>query len=70
MSRWKQTPSDSLKQIIGRPVVVQLNLGVDYQGVLSCLDGYMNIALEQKEEYVNGHLKKHEDALIQGNNVL
>ncbi|KAJ7395832.1 hypothetical protein BTVI_151033 [Pitangus sulphuratus] len=62
MSLRKQTPSDFLKQIIGRPVVVKLNSGVDYRGVLACLDGYMNIALEQTEEYVNGQLKnKMED---------
>ena len=34
-------------QVTGRPVVVKLNTGVDYKGVLACLDGYMNIALEQ-----------------------
>ena len=28
----KQTPSDFLKQFIGRPVVVKLNNGVDYRG--------------------------------------
>jgi U6 snRNA-associated Sm-like protein LSm6 len=28
-------------------VVVKLNTGVDYRGVLACLDGYMNIAMEQ-----------------------
>lgn len=67
----KQTPSDFLKQIIGRPVVVKLNSGVDYRGVLACLDGYMNIALEATEEYVNGQLKnKYGDAFIRGNNVL
>lgn len=71
MSLRKQTPSDFLKQIIGRPVVVKLNSGVDYRGVLACLDGYMNIALEQTEEYVNGQLKnKYGDAFIRGNNVL
>lgn len=92
MSR-KQTPSEFLKQIIGRPVVVKLNSGVDYRGicsywffagiianltivqhltgVLACLDGYMNIALEQTEEYVNGQLKnKYGDAFIRGNNGL
>jgi hypothetical protein len=31
MSR-KQTPSDFLKLIIGRPVVVKLNNGMDYRG--------------------------------------
>jgi len=37
--------------------------------VLACLDGYMNIALEQSEEYVNGQLKnKYGDAFIRGNN--
>lgn len=67
----KQNPSEFLKVIIGRPVVVKLNSGVDYRGVLSCLDGYMNIALEQTEEYVNGVLKnKYGDAFIRGNNVL
>ena len=47
------TPSAFLQNLLGRPVVVKLNSGVDYRGVLACLDGYMNIALEQ----VNvGHL--------------
>lgn len=26
-------------------------------GVLACLDGYMNIALEQTEEYSNGQVR-------------
>ena len=30
----RQNPSDFLKQIIGRPVVVKLNSGVDYRGKL------------------------------------
>lgn len=38
-------------------------------GILTCLDGYMNIAMEQTEEYVNGQLKnKYGDAFIRGNN--
>jgi len=53
----KNNPADFLKTILGRPVVVKLNSGVDYRGVLACLDGYMNIAMEQTEEYVNGQLK-------------
>ncbi|KAJ3211315.1 hypothetical protein HDU67_004601 [Dinochytrium kinnereticum] len=55
--------------VIGRSVVVKLNSGVDYRGTLACLDGYMNIALEQTEEYVNGQLKhKYGDCFIRGNN--
>lgn len=70
MSR-KQTPAEFLKLIVGRPVVVKLNSGVDYRGVMACLDGYLNIALEQTEEYVNGQLKgKYGDTFIRGNNVL
>jgi U6 snRNA-associated Sm-like protein LSm6 len=66
-----KTPSDFLKSIKGKPVVVKLNSGVDYRGILACLDGYMNIAMEQTEEYVNGQLKNHYgDAFIRGNNVL
>lgn len=42
-----------------------------FSGVLACLDGYMNIALDQTEEYANGQLKnKYGDAFIRGNNVL
>lgn len=42
---------------------------VVFTGVLACLDGYMNIAIEQTEEYVNGQLKnKYGDAFLRGNN--
>ena len=46
----KRNPSDFLKQVIGKPVLVQLHSGVTYRGILACLDGFMNIALEQTEE--------------------
>ena len=81
----RRTPVDFLKSILGKAVVVKLNSGVEYRGtkhnefrrvsksylagVLACLDGYMNIAMEQAEEYVNGQLKnKYGDAFIRGNN--
>ena len=44
-----KTPADFLKSIKGKQVVVKLNSGVDYRGVLACLDGYMNIAMECTE---------------------
>lgn len=38
-------------------------------GILACLDGYMNIALENTEEYVDGKLKnRYGDTFIRGNN--
>jgi U6 snRNA-associated Sm-like protein LSm6 len=50
-------------------VVVKLNSGVDYRGILACLDGFMNIAMEQTEEYVDGQLKaRYGDCFIRGNN--
>lgn len=38
-------------------------------GELQSVDGYMNIALEKTEEYVNGKLRRnYGDAFIRGNN--
>lgn len=38
---------------------------------MTCIDGYMNIVLEQTEEYIDGELKnKFGDSFIRGNNVL
>lgn len=65
------TPSDFLRAVLGRPVLVKLNDATEYRGILACLDGYMNIALEQTEEYENGELKNSfGDAFIRGNNVM
>ncbi|KAI9096182.1 U6 snRNA-associated Sm-like protein LSm6 [Phlyctochytrium arcticum] len=66
----QKSPTDFLNNAIGRPVTVMLNSGVNYKGTLACLDGYMNIALENTEEYVNGVLKnRYGDCFIRGNNV-
>jgi U6 snRNA-associated Sm-like protein LSm6 len=35
----KRTPTDFLKSVLGRPVIVKLNSGVSYRGILACLDG-------------------------------
>jgi U6 snRNA-associated Sm-like protein LSm6 len=65
----KKNPTDFLKQVIGKPVIVKLNSGVTYRGVLACLDGFMNIAMEQTEEYADGQLKnRYGDCFIRGNN--
>jgi U6 snRNA-associated Sm-like protein LSm6 len=40
-----------------------------HAGILSCLDGYMNIAMEQTEEHVGGSVvNRYGDAFIRGNN--
>ncbi|KAJ3517348.1 hypothetical protein NLJ89_g563 [Agrocybe chaxingu] len=65
------SPTDFLKGVVGKRVIVRLTSGVDYRGILSCLDGFMNIALEQTEEHVNGIVtNRYGDAFIRGNNVL
>ena len=67
----KKSPSDFLRHVIGRPVIVKLVSGITYHGILACLDGYMNIAMEQTEEYIGGKKNKYiGDAFIRGNNVL
>ncbi|KAI8918693.1 Sm protein F-like protein [Entophlyctis helioformis] len=67
----KRSPQDFLQNVIGQPVMVKLNSGVDYRGILACLDGYMNIALEQTKEFVNGEeTNDYGDCFIRGNNVL
>jgi small nuclear ribonucleoprotein (snRNP)-like protein len=43
-------PNDFLKAVIGSAVRVQLNSGIEYHGILTTLDGYMNLALENTEE--------------------
>ncbi|MCJ1389742.1 U4/U6-U5 snRNP complex subunit lsm6 [Xylographa bjoerkii] len=64
-------PSGFLSEIIGNPVTVKLNSGVVYKGELQSVDGYMNIALEKTEEYVNGQLRRsYGDAFVRGNNVM
>lgn len=63
--------------VTGKRVAVRLNSGIDYlgtsfwltAGTLSCLDGYMNIAMEETTEHVDGQLKNDlGDAFIRGNN--
>lgn len=78
------SPTEFLKGVVGKRVVVRLSSGVDYRGaprvcadphelmcvgILSCLDGYMNIALEQTEEHVGGRVtNRYGDTFIRGNN--
>eukprot|EP00922_Rhytidocystis_sp_ex-Travisia-forbesii_P045300 GHVS01067592.1.p1 GENE.GHVS01067592.1~~GHVS01067592.1.p1 ORF type:complete len:117 (+),score=20.28 GHVS01067592.1:168-518(+) len=66
-----RSPADFLNYVLGRPVVVRLNSGVDYKGTLACLDDRMNIAMEHTEEFSGDHLtNRYGDTFIRGNNVL
>lgn len=73
-----KSPTEFLKQSFGRPVIVKLTNGNKYKGKdevnfnlgnLICLDGGMNLALEQCEEIINGQVEnKYGDVYIRGNN--
>ncbi|KAL1304953.1 hypothetical protein AAFC00_003863 [Neodothiora populina] len=64
-------PSGFLSEIIGAPVTVKLNSGVVYRGELQSVDGYMNIALEKTQEFVDGKARRsYGDAFVRGNNVM
>ncbi|CAJ2501158.1 Uu.00g040110.m01.CDS01 [Anthostomella pinea] len=64
-------PAGFLSDILFKPVTVKLNSGVVYKGELQSVDGYMNIALEKTEEYVNGAKRRtYGDAFVRGNNVM
>ncbi|KAK6908021.1 U6 snRNA-associated Sm-like protein LSm6 [Kwoniella sp. B9012] len=65
------SPSEFLKNIVGKRVKVRIGSGVDYHGLLTCLDGYMNVALEDTEEWANGRkTAEYGDCFLRGNNVL
>ncbi|KAI9809872.1 MAG: U4/U6-U5 snRNP complex subunit lsm6 [Sarcosagium campestre] len=64
-------PSGFLTEIIGAPVTVKLNSGIVYKGELQSVDGYMNIALDKTEEFVDGQpTRKYGEAFVRGNNVM
>ena len=62
-------PSEFLKSVIGKQVRVRLSDGTDYLGRLLCLDGFMNIAIEDVEEQKQAP-RKYGTSFIRGNNVL
>ncbi|CAG9473471.1 U6 snRNA-associated Sm-like protein LSm6, putative [Plasmodium vivax] len=64
------SPKDFVESLKGRVVIVRLNNGSDFKGILACLDERMNVALEQTEEFFEGELvESYYDAFIRGNNV-
>ena len=51
------------------PSLYVFPLTLEVAGELQSVDGYMNIALEKCEEYVNGRLRRsYGDAFVRGNN--
>ena len=62
--------SDFLSNMLGQPVLVKLNDGIEYKGTLACLDGFMNVALSQATEVAKDKTTFYGDLFLRGNNVL
>jgi small nuclear ribonucleoprotein F len=64
-------PKPFLQGLTGKEVIVKLKWGMEYKGILMATDSYMNLQLENTEEYINeefaGNLGQ---VLIRCNNVL
>jgi small nuclear ribonucleoprotein F len=57
--------------LVGKTVQVRLKWGLLYQGRLESADAYMNLHLDETEEYINGEMSgKLGTVLIRCNNVL
>lgn len=65
------TTSNFLSEITHSPVVVKLNNGFEYHGVLSSIDGFMNVVLENSTEVVGKKsINKYNEVFLRGNNVM
>ncbi len=64
-------PLKALEKAIGKKVRVRLKSGVEFRGKLVLTDVYMNLILENCEEYEAGDPKKRlGQAFVRGNNIL
>lgn len=69
MSEEASAPSQFLSEITRSKVIVKLYSGEEYHGTLDSIDGFMNVALEEAEEVVQGQVtRKYGDVFIRANN--
>ncbi|KAG0671118.1 U4/U6-U5 snRNP complex subunit lsm6, partial [Pichia californica] len=60
-----------LSSIANQPVNIKLHNDFVYTGVLSSIDGYMNVVLQNASEIVNGKtMKTYDEVFLRGNNVI
>jgi small nuclear ribonucleoprotein F len=63
-------PNRYLKSLIGKRIKVKLKWGMVYYGILQTFDTYMNLSLNQTEEWINEHCVGNlGQVLIRCNNV-
>merc|ERR1712212_584248 len=64
-------PKPFLNQLTGQAVIVKLEWGHEYKGILVSVDGYMNMQLANTEEYIEGQSTGSlGEVLVRCNNVL
>ena len=64
-------PKPFLADLTGKHVSIRLKWGQEYQGKLASSDAYMNLQLEETEEFIDGHFAGAlGEVLIRCNNVL
>jgi len=64
-------PLNVLTRNLNAPVAIKLKSGIEYRGIMTQCDGYMNIILEGATEYVDGEpTTSYGCVLIRGNNIL
>lgn len=67
----KNSPTAFFRNAIGHRVMVRLTSGTDIRGILSLVDGKLNLVLQESDEYIDGVLKTHYgDSFIRGCNGL
>ena len=60
-----------MADLTGKQVLVKLKWGMEYKGTLSSSDAYMNLLLDQTEEFINGQFAGFlGQVLVRCNNVL
>lgn len=63
-------PKLYLKNLIGKRVKVKLKWGMVYYGILKTFDTYMNLSLNQTEEWINeDYVGNLGEVLIRCNNI-
>ncbi|KAL7537113.1 hypothetical protein ACHAXR_007596 [Thalassiosira sp. AJA248-18] len=71
MSQLIVNPKPFLADLTGKNVRVRLKWGQEYQGKLASSDAYMNLQLENTEEFIDGQFAGAlGEVLIRCNNVL
>lgn len=71
MSQLIVNPKPFLADLTGKAVRVRLKWGQEYQGKLASCDAYMNLQLEDTEEFIDGvWAGALGEVLIRCNNVL